>query len=100
MSPQTAAAGEEDDDAEKFDIGITQVFYGEEATVKPLDIFYSTKYNFDACGDAISPSVCMGFEPLKKAYLDLKRRGVKIRFIAEINQVNLHFCKELLNVVT
>jgi signal transduction histidine kinase len=99
MSPQTAAAGE-DGDSEKFDIGITQVFYGEEATVKSLDIFYSTKYNFDACGDAISPSVCMGFEPLKKAYLDLKRRGVKIRFIAEINQVNLHFCKELLNIVT
>jgi signal transduction histidine kinase len=100
MSPQTTAAGERNRDTEKFDTDTTQVFYGEEATDKSLNIFYSAMHNFDACGDAISPSVCMGFEPLRKAYLDLKRRGIKIRFIAEINKFNLHFCKELLNVVT
>lgn len=80
--------------------GITRVFYGEEATSKSLDIFYNAKYDFDACGDSISPSVCMGFEPLKKAYLDFKRRGVKVRFIVDINLFNLHYCKELLNIVT
>ncbi|MGA9845900.1 MAG: ATP-binding protein [Nitrososphaeraceae archaeon] len=60
----------------------------------------NTKNKFDACGDSISPSVCMGFEPLKRAYLDFKRRGIKIRFITEINSFNIHYCKELLKIVT
>ena len=101
MSPQTTAdSGEGGGDDKKLDIGITRVLYGEEATSKSLDVFYNIKDKFDACGDSISPSVCMGFEPLKRAYLDFKRRGIKVRFISEINSFNLHYCKELLNIVT
>ena len=101
MSPQvTTASGEDDGDDKKLDTGITRVLYGEEATNKSLDVFYNIKNKFDACGDSISPSVCMGFEPLRRAYHDFKRRGIKIRFITEINSFNLHYCKELLDIVT
>ena len=54
--------------------------------------------SWDACGDSISPSVCMGFEPIKKAYLDLTKRQIKIRFITEINRSNLSYCKELMKI--
>ena len=32
--------------------------------------------------------------------LQLKNRGVKIRFITEITKDNIHYCKELINIVT
>ena len=100
MPPQTTTAGKENSDGKKVDNDITQVLYGDETTNKALEVFYNTKNKFDACGDSISPSVCMGFEPLKRAYLDFKRRGIKIRFITEINSFNIHYCKELLKIVT
>ena len=100
MAPMTTAAGERDVQKKRVDMDITRVFYGEEATSKSLEVFYNIKEKFDACGDSISPSVCMGFEPLKKAYLDFKRRGVRVRFVADINTINVHYCKELLNIVT
>ena len=65
MSPQNTTAGEGGGDYKKLDTSITRVFYGEEATNKSLEVFSNIKDKFDACGDPISPSVCMGFEPLK-----------------------------------
>ena len=100
MAPLTTAAGERDAENKKVDMEVTRVFYGEEATSKSLEVFYNVKEKFDACGDSISPSVCIGFEPLQKAYLDFKRRGVRVRFVADINTINIHYCKELLNIVT
>jgi K+-sensing histidine kinase KdpD len=54
--------------------------------------------SWDACGDSTSPSVCMGYEPIKKAYLELTKRQIKIRFITEINRSNLSYCKELMKI--
>jgi two-component system sensor histidine kinase VicK len=77
----------------------TEVLYGAENTTdKLLQVFYKTKSKFDACGDSTSPSVCMGFEPLRNAYLDFKRRGINVRFITEINASNISYCKELMKI--
>ena len=74
--------------------GITEVLYGGENTAnRLLHVFSRAMKSWDACGDSISPSVCMGFEPIKKAYLDLTKRQIKIRFITEINRSNLSYCK-------
>jgi two-component system, OmpR family, sensor histidine kinase VicK len=79
--------------------GVTEVFYGGENTAgKLLQVLSKAKEGWDACGDSISPSVCMGFEPIKEAYLNLKKRQVKIRFITEINNSNLFYCKELIKI--
>ena len=79
--------------------GVTEVFYGGENTAgKLLQVLSKAKEGWDACGDSISPSVCMGVEPIKEAYLDLKNRRVKIRFITEINNSNLFYCKELIKI--
>jgi two-component system sensor histidine kinase VicK len=77
----------------------TEVLYGADNTTdKLLQVFYKIKSNFDACGDSTSPSVCMGFEPLRNAYLDFKRRGINVRFITEINASNISYCKELMKI--
>jgi len=79
--------------------GITEVLYGGENTAnRLLHVFSRAMKSWDACGDSISPSVCMGFEPIKKAYLDLTKRQIKIRFITEINRSNLSYCKELMKI--
>ena len=73
--------------------------YGADNTTdKLLQVFYKIKSNFDACGDSTSPSVCMGFEPLRNAYLDFKRRGIIVRFITEMNASNISYCKELMKI--
>jgi two-component system sensor histidine kinase VicK len=77
----------------------TEVLYGADNTTdKLLQVFNKIKSNFDACGDSTSPSVCMGFEPLRNAYLDFKRRGIIVRFITEMNASNISYCKELMKI--
>jgi two-component system, OmpR family, sensor histidine kinase VicK len=77
----------------------TEVLYGADNTTdKLLQVFNKIKSNFDACGDSTSPSVCMGFEPLRNAYLDFKRRGINVRFITEMNPSNISYCKELMKI--
>ena len=77
----------------------TEVLYGADNTTdKLLQVFNKIKSNFDACGDSTAPSVCMGFEPLRNAYLDFKRRGINVRFITEMNASNISYCKELMKI--
>src|SRR5918912_299550 len=38
-------------------------------------------------------------EVLKKAFLDAMNRGVKLRYVTEINEDNVKDCKELINIV-
>ncbi|HET7285254.1 MAG TPA: HAMP domain-containing sensor histidine kinase [Nitrososphaeraceae archaeon] len=79
--------------------GITEVLHGGENTAnRLLHVFSRAMKSWDACGDSTSPSVCMGYEPIKKAYLELTKRQIKIRFITEINRSNLSYCKELMKI--
>jgi signal transduction histidine kinase len=55
---------------------------------------------YDLCLDIIGPSVILETEPIKNAYFELKNRGVKIRMITEVTKDNLHYCKELTQVVS
>ena len=75
----------------------TEVLYNPEEMVNSALEFYSRiKYNTDICGDCLAPKLYMEFNPLWNAYLDVKNRGVKIRFITEITKENLSYCKELI----
>ena len=79
----------------------TEVFYGQEEAMKILlQAMANVKKEAIICSDANSPAFAMGFELVKKAFTDLKKRkGVKIRQITEITESNLPFCKELMNYV-
>src|SRR5437867_2884748 len=45
------------------------------------------------------PPLAVGLEPIKKAFLDAKGRGVHLRYLTEITKDNLSYCKQLLQIV-
>ena len=49
--------------------------------------------------DYTRPSLAIGIEQLKKAFLAAKNRGVKLRYVTEVTEDNVGYCKELLKMV-
>jgi len=79
----------------------TEIMYSVEYIIdRTLQTLSTVKYRFDNCGDIMHPSTIVTTEPVRKAFLDVKNRGVKTRFITEITKDNLHYCKELMQVVS
>ena len=78
----------------------TRVYYGGETVIdtilqflkKSNDIIY-------ACVDQTRPSLTIDIALLKKAFLDAKRRGVKLFYHTEITRDNLSYCKQLITMV-
>jgi two-component system sensor histidine kinase VicK len=78
----------------------TETVYGVENTVSvSLQCFAQVKEMHDSCGDDTLPSVIVTTEPIKDAYRELLRRGIKTRFITEITEENIRYCKELVKIV-
>jgi hypothetical protein len=78
----------------------TEVLHGEQNVVNTVLQFSSnTKSGIDACIDYSRPSLVVEVEELRKAFLDAKRRGVKLRYITEITEFNVRHCKELIKMV-
>ena len=54
----------------------------------------------DNCIDSTAPSMFVILDhPVTKAFRDLKQKGIRLRFIAEITKDNIRYCKELIKVV-
>ena len=45
------------------------------------------------------PPLAARTEPIKKSFIDAKRTGVKIRYLAEITKDNVDCCRELMEIV-
>lgn len=52
----------------------------------------------DICADSTWPSVAMGVDVFRKALIDLKKRGVRSRYITTITKDNLSYCKEAMEI--
>jgi two-component system sensor histidine kinase VicK len=95
--PPNGKDTESDDKADEK----TEEQYGVKFTInKTLQMLSRVKHRFDNCGDVRYPSIITTTEPIKNALLDIKKRGIKSRFITEITKDNLHYCKELMQVVS
>jgi two-component system, OmpR family, sensor histidine kinase VicK len=64
-----------------------------------LQFFSNSNKKIDTCMNYTRPSLTIALEPIKKAFLDAKSRGVKLRYITEITPDNLSFCKDLKTIV-
>ena len=53
----------------------------------------------DLFGDKNGPSIILEFDVYKNNYIDVKRRGGRIRLITEITKDNIHYCRELMKIV-
>jgi signal transduction histidine kinase len=79
----------------------TEVLHGEQNVVNTVLQFTSkAKNRIDACMDYTRPSLVVKIERLRKAFLDAKRRGVELRYVTEITENNVGYCKELIKMVT
>ena len=78
----------------------TETIYDVENTISvSLNCFAQAKESHDSCGDFTLPSVIITTEPIRNAYLELLKRGIKTRFITEITEKNIVYCKELMKIV-
>ena len=79
----------------------TELLYGTEAAVeRGAQFMKNVKLGMDLFGEKNGPSIIMEFDVYKNNYIDVIRRGGKIRFITEITKENLPYCKELRKIVT
>jgi two-component system, OmpR family, sensor histidine kinase VicK len=79
---------------------ITRVFTGVETVINTLtELFDQTNNVVYICVDQTRPILTLDTERLKEAFIRAKKRGVKLRYITEITEDNLTYCKQLLTMV-
>ena len=79
----------------------TDVLYGvENAVGKGIEFMAEVKQRMDYCYDQNAPSIVVEVDAYRNGYLEVLKRGGKIRVITEITNENLEYCKKLLRLVT
>jgi hypothetical protein len=73
--------------------GTTDVIAAEVA------FFSTTKEKADTYMNYTRPPLAIGLDPIRKAFLEAKNRGVHLRYLTEITKDNLSYCKELMKIV-
>jgi signal transduction histidine kinase len=78
----------------------TEVLYGTDKVIREeLQFFFKTKRQIDTCMDHTRPSLAIGIESIKRSFVDARNRGVKLRYLTEITDANISYCKELMSIV-
>jgi two-component system, OmpR family, sensor histidine kinase VicK len=77
---------------------VTKVLSGVETVVNTLiEFFDKTDGEVYACVDQTRPALSISL--MKEAFLRAKKRGVRLKYITEITNDNLPYCKKLLTIV-
>ena len=77
----------------------TEVIYGtDKTTYMILKVLSNTSLKWDNYTNSQGPSIGMGVDPIRKGFKDANKRGVKIRFITEINNNNIQYCQEFMKI--
>jgi two-component system, OmpR family, sensor histidine kinase VicK len=77
----------------------TEVLYGTENTTSAILEFLSdADTKMDICADSTWPSVAMGIDVFRNALIDIKKRGIRPRYITTITKDNLSYCKEAMKI--
>jgi two-component system sensor histidine kinase VicK len=71
----------------------------KEIVSSVVDRFSKINQRADVCADSNAPPAHIMLKPIQEAYIQLKNRGVKVRFITEITKENLYYSKELMKIV-
>jgi two-component system, OmpR family, sensor histidine kinase VicK len=78
----------------------TKVIRGTTKVVQTeVRFFHKTKNKADTYMNYTRPPLAITFEPIRKAFLDAKNRGVHLRYLTEITKDNLSYCKQLIKIV-
>ena len=75
----------------------TEIVYGTEKIIKrTLQRLSNTKNRIDVCISSAAPEGTVKTDAVYNITIQLKERGVKIKYITEITKGNLPFCKKLM----
>lgn len=78
----------------------TEVLYGEEKAIEvTVQSFDRAMSGCDVCGNRSAPRVIFEVDPLKDALVRAKKRGLRLRYIMEITNDNISYCKELGKII-
>jgi two-component system sensor histidine kinase VicK len=84
----------------EIDEQTTIVLYDSEDILKSaLQLFSQVKERIDVCADYKAPSSHYTIKSIWNAIEGLKFRGVRTRFITEVTDKNIFYCKELIKIV-
>ena len=79
---------------------ISEILYGAENAVgRGVQFMRNVKKNMDIFFDHRAPSIVVDIEEYRNGYINIRRRGAKIRAFTEITKENIHYCKELMKLV-
>ncbi|MGA7898270.1 MAG: HAMP domain-containing sensor histidine kinase [Nitrososphaeraceae archaeon] len=77
----------------------TEVVYGLDNIINKTIEFLSKAGKIDSCGDARAAKAILDVAEFKKILFEVKSRGIKTRYITEINKDNIDKCKQLMELV-
>jgi two-component system sensor histidine kinase VicK len=73
---------------------------GEQNVISiELQFFYNSKRQIDTCMNYTRPPLAITIEPVRSAFVDAKERGIKLRYLTEVTNDNIHQCKDLMSIV-
>jgi len=78
----------------------TEVLYGTDNVLNAeLRFFSLANTRIDTCMDYTRPRLAIGIEPIRRSIADAKGKGVQLRYLTEITNDNLYYCKEIMKIV-
>ena len=78
----------------------TRVILGKRNAIETeIGIFNRATKTLDTCMTYTRPSLALSLKPIKNAFLAARKKGVRLRYITEINHQNFEDCKALLDIV-
>jgi two-component system sensor histidine kinase VicK len=78
----------------------SEILYGvENAVGRGIYFMSNVKQRMDIFFDYRAPSIVVDIAEYKNGYINIRKRGGKIRAFTEITKDNVHYCKELMKLV-
>jgi two-component system, OmpR family, sensor histidine kinase VicK len=78
----------------------TEVLHGKQNVLRSeLEFFSNSKEKIDTCMNYTRPTLAITIEPIRAAFVDAKKRGIKLRYLTEVTKDNISYCRELIPLV-
>jgi two-component system, OmpR family, sensor histidine kinase VicK len=78
----------------------SEILYGADKAVgRGVQFMRNVREKMDIFFDHKAPSIVIDLEEYRNGYVDIRRRGSKIRAFTEITKENIQYCKELIKLV-
>ena len=74
----------------------TEVISGSENVMNTILQFISKANTISSCGDYKAPLAVFEIEEYKKLLFDIKKRGIKVKYITDITKDNVKYCRSLI----